>query len=370
MWLMLQPEIERVEAIRARALPTVVRLADVKHALREMEMAKGGIAKIQIKGPLLNEPDAYLDYYGYEYTVYSDIVKQTAEAVGRKANRIDYLIDSPGGYVEGLDEAMDAIANSPVKTQAVASGYITSAAYMLGSQAGSIVAEGDLTMVGSIGVATYGIVSSTIKHVANTASQKKRPDLATDEGVKVVREELDDIYMIIAEKIAAGRKTTVDKVVTGYGEGAVMSARTALQKGMIDKIEKAESTPAATTAEKIGGSRMDLHQLKSEHPEVYREAVAEGTKLERDRVETHLLAATDGEGDVAVAHKAILAGEEYSSRHAVQHDNFRRKKTQIAAREEEAPGDLDHMPTSDDDANKEAKLKAEYEAAHPGVEVW
>ena len=162
MWLMLQPEIERVEAVRARALPVGMDLSQVKHARRDMEMVKGGIAKIQIKGPLLPEPDAYLDYFGYDYTVYSDIVQQTAEAAGRKANRIDYLIDSPGGYIEGMDEAMDAISDSPVKTRAVASGTIASAAYMLGSQAGSIVAEGDLTMVGSVGVATYGIVGDCL----------------------------------------------------------------------------------------------------------------------------------------------------------------------------------------------------------------
>ena len=369
MWLMLQPEIERVEAIHARALPLGLNLADVKHARRDMEMAKGGIAKIQIKGPLLPEPDAYLDYFGYDYTVYSDIVQQTAEAAGRKANRIDYLIDSPGGYLEGLDEAMDAIAASPVKTRSVASGTIASAAYMLGSQTGSIVAEGDLTMVGSIGVATYGIVSSMIKHVANTSSPKKRPDLATDEGVKVVQEELDDVYQILAEKIASGRKTTVDKVMTGYGEGAVMTARTALQKGMIDKIEKAESTTAATTAANIGGSRMDLHQLKSEHPEVYREAVAMGTKAERDRVQAHLLAVGD-DGDLKVAHKAILEGEAYTDLIKAQHDAHARKKSMISAREEEAPGDIDNSSVSEADTDKDAVAKKEFEAAHPGMEVW
>lgn len=368
MWLMLQPEIERVEAIHARAIPIGVSLSDVKHARRDMEMSKGGIAKIHIKGPLLPEPDAYLDYFGYDYTVYSDIVQQTAEASGRNANRIDYLIDSPGGMVEGVDDAMLAIASSPVKTRAVASGTIASAAYMLGSQTGSIVAEGDLTMVGSVGVATYGIVSSMIKHVANTASQKKRPDLSTEEGVKVVQEELDDVYQILAEKIAAGRKTTVEKVMTGYGEGAVMTARTALQKGMIDKIEKAESTPAATTAEKIGGSRMDLHQLKSEHPDVYREAVAEGTKTERDRVRAHLIAA-DG-GNIEIAHKAILEGEAYTDLIKAEHDAFARKKSMIAAREEEAPGDIDNSSASEAYTDKDAVAKKEFEAAHPGMEVW
>lgn len=371
-WLMQQSAIDNIERLRASMDAAVVIAALESIEARtphEMTVKKGGIATIQIKGPLLAESDDYLDYFGVKYTIYSEIENQVAEAVGRNANRIDFEIDSPGGTVEGLYRAMGAIAGAPPKTRAIAGSTMASAAYMLASQANRIEASGDLSLIGSIGVATSGFAIDFIKDIANTDSPKKRPNLSTDDGIKVVQEELDDIYNVLAERIAEGRGVDTDTIKNDYGQGAMMTARTALKKKMIDGIieDKPESTATKTAAEKQG-DKMDAKTLKEEHRDTYNAivaiGVANGVKAERDRVNAHLVAAEGG--DLNAAHEAITSGEDYSDLVKAKHDAFARKEQMKSARVDDNPPDIN--ADADDHIDPQLEMKKGMEAACPGLE--
>jgi ClpP class serine protease len=193
------------------------------------------------------------------------------------ADRIILDVNSPGGYVDGLYSTMNVIENIPVPVSARVGGMAASAAYMLASMANDISAENELSMIGSVGVATSASVNKYSKEIANTDSPKKRPDVSTADGEAAVREELDDVYSVIVERIAKGRGTTVDTVNMMYGQGAVMTARKAVQRGMIDKVGF-ENTDSASA--KTKGMNMDTEQT----PVAEAVATVDGAAVERERI--------------------------------------------------------------------------------------
>jgi ClpP class serine protease len=367
---MLQYEVDRMAAMFAAVLGMPE--PKVKAKEREPVKLKNGVATIQIKGPLYPKINSWMDYWGEDYTVYSDIIADVAEAQYKGAKSIDFEIDSPGGYVDGLYDAMQAIASVDISTRTIAGKTLASAAYMLASQTGEIIVESPASSVGSIGIATWAYISDSIVDITNSDSKKKRPDVSTDEGKKVVVDELDDFWAIYAENMAVGRKTTVENIKKNYGQGAVMTARTALSKGMIDGIMP-QNQPAKSKAAAIGAKSMDLEQLKAEYPGLYAQVFAlgeaagskKGSEKERDRVEAHLIAAENG--DVEAAHKAILAGDEYGPKVEAKHQAFARNKSLIAARAADNPPDIN----TNGDApvvTAFAKEKAEIEEGCDGLE--
>jgi ClpP class serine protease len=358
--LMLQDEVERLAYLFASVVGQP--LPEAKSKDRDPVQVKNGVATIKIKGPLYPKRNSWLDYWEEDYAVYSEIISDVAEAQYKGAKQIDFEIDSPGGYVDGLYDAMKAIASASVPTRTIAGDTLASAAYMLASQTGEIVAESEVSAVGSVGIATAMYVSDRIVDITNSDSRNKRPDVTTEEGKKVVEEELDDFYEVYAEMIAAGRKTTVDKVKRDYGQGAVMTARTALQKKMIDGIMN--NQPAESKAAKIG-DKMDPKTLKEEHRATY-DAVFNagkeaGSKEEHERACAHLILA-EGSGDVEAAHKAIKDGNGITEMVKAQHMSAAMKRNMIQARQDDNPpeintaGDTAALAASQDEKDRQAFL--------------
>lgn len=365
-WLMTISEIKRIETARKTFDPKAVGLAETKHSPTPLKMQRGGVAEVAIQGPLLNGPDKWLDYLGYTYTIYGDIVEQSTEAIERGAKRVDYVTNSPGGEVDGLYTTMEVIRNLPVKTRTVGGAMMASAAYMLASQTKEIVAEDIMSMVGSVGVATSRWNVDFIKDIANSDSPKKRPDVATEEGVKAVQEELDDIYQVLAEKIADGRGVTVDVVKKKYGEGGMMTARTAFERNMIDGIiEQKQSAANGAVAEKESDMKT-LDDLQDQHPTLYREALKAGATKERARVEAHLKLAKSS-GDIETAHKDIAEGTPTGDSVVAHHASVQMDRREIESRQEEAASSVDAGGEPPDRKDPVLVMKAELEAECEGL---
>lgn len=363
MWLMLQDDIERIEAYVGEFV-SQVNLDGAVRASKPMHIDKG-VASISVKGPLINGRSRVLDFFGVEYTTYGDIVDQSAKAVKDGAKEAEYYFDTPGGTIDGMYNAMSAIKEMPIKTRAIAGPTMASAGFMLGSQTDEILAENELSMIGSVGVATDVDTREGVKSIANTDSPKKRPDTSTEEGQAEAREPLDDIYQVLAEKIAIGRNVSPETVKKEYGQGAVMTARTAKQKGMIDSIGVETHKPTAPKqAAANQGDRMNAQILKEEHPEVYDAILQKGVKAERDRVSAHLVAAEGG--DIEAAHEAIQNGEGYTGLVKAKHDAFARKQQMIEARKNDNAEDIDTAAEAPMPNDEDAKIQAEFAAAHPG----
>ena len=133
---------------------------------------RDGVAHIPISGPILKNVPSIFDMFGIQATSTETVREMLAAAVeDPKVRSIVLDVDSPGGTVDGVAElAGDVRAARDLKhVHTHASDLMASAAYWIGSQAGSVTI-GPTAAVGSIGV--YSVMEDT-----SAVSEKK--------GVKV-----------------------------------------------------------------------------------------------------------------------------------------------------------------------------------------
>lgn len=327
-----------------KARSELVALADVHVAPRTDEeranlyaIDEAGDAHIPIVGELTPraQTDACGAYTAEALTEYGYIIaaSQAADA-DDNVSAVVFDVDSPGGYVDGLDAAAQAMARIKKPTEARVHGMAASAAYWLASQADQIVAASPAVQVGSIGVAAeefdedeylakHGVVHRVY---TSTDAPDKRPDTSTPEGQAKIVAQLDALHKVFVSRVAEGRNVTPKKVNEDFGRGGVLIARDALAAGMIDHIEgvsiarpknagvasSAAATSAAISSKEV---HMDLNTLKAEHPEVYKAALAvgfeDGVKAEqsrREKMEAYL--GINADGDKAIK-DSIASGKSY-----------------------------------------------------------
>jgi ATP-dependent protease ClpP protease subunit len=276
----------------------------------------GNSAEISIKGVLTKAPSFLAMIFGGGNTTYSEIISALAEAEqDDNVTDITLNIDSPGGSFEGLFDTLEAISSASKPITAIASNVVASAAYAIAAQADSITAANHSVLVGSIGVAADIRIDEDVVTITSTEAPNKRPDVTTEEGKAVVREQLDAMHDIFVDAIASGRNITTKEINTSFGQGATVLANEALNRGMIDTVAKPSLSnvnrpkhkTTAASGIKTEDKSMDLATLKTSHPDVHSAAVAEGVTGERDRVVAHL---TMGEasGDMVTAIAAINDG--------------------------------------------------------------
>jgi ClpP class serine protease len=202
--------------------------------------------------------------------------------------------------------------------------------------------------------------------IASSNAPKKAPDMTTEEGKAVVREELDALHDLFVDAIAEGRSTDVDKVNAEFGQGATLLAEEAFKRGMIDKVADTPltvvSTTDSTTTARSGGNNpekgpMDLNTLKAQHPDVYAAAVQEGVDQEHDRVSAHL---TMGEasGDMKTAVGAINDGSAMTAKLQAQYMAAGMNRADVNARQDD-----DNNADAGDGANAEDDDTAKANAA-------
>jgi ClpP class serine protease len=213
----------------------------------------GDTARIAISGPLSNEgPDAWDLFWGYGGTSYRDI----AAALDRAKNdplvkSVTLDIDSPGGTVDGVDQAWQAIRAAGKPVTARAGSLLASAAYWLASGAGKIYAAAPTSEIGSVGilVAAYDWSkfeeSMGIKEIVITSSNApdKAPDPATKQGRETILKQLDALERIFYSRVSEGRRVSAEHIAAHFGKGGLVVAadpspehEDALRAGMIDGL--------------------------------------------------------------------------------------------------------------------------------------
>lgn len=277
----------------------------------------GDTAAISVQGILTKTPSFLAMLFGGGNTTYTEIVSALAEADSNPGVAKAILeVDSPGGNIDGLFEALDAIKNFGKPLKAVISNVGASAAYAIASQADEIVAFNNAARIGSIGILASFRIDENRVDIASTKAPKKAPDVSTPEGQAVIREELDAIHNLFVGAIARGRDMSAKDINANFGQGATLLAGEALKRGMIDGISKtaltvvnsANSQTAVDGGDKKKVRAMDLNELQAKYPDLYKAAVQTGTDGERDRVTAHLtMGESSGAMDVAIA--AIKDGE-------------------------------------------------------------
>lgn len=297
---------------------------------KKSSQVDGNQAVIPIRGILSERFNMLAHIFGDGSTAYRDIVKQAQEADADPA--IDsirlHVTTSPGGSVNGLFSAIQALRALKTPITAAIENMAASATYILiASVAREITAVNPGTMVGSVGVRVdmpVDVEGQGFKTITNTDSPDKVPDVATPEGEALVRAELDEIHDYVVKLIGEGRGLKSSVVRSEFGQGAMMLAGKALKAGMVDKIgtvKKIKSTVTGKVAEGVGANiggvkmtlagLMTLAELMAQHPELYAEAVAHGRAEERDRAVAHLQW-VDAGADVNTVVEAVKNGDPLS----------------------------------------------------------
>lgn len=325
----------------------------------------GNSAEISIKGVITKEPSFLAMLFGGGNTTYSEIISAIAEAERDETiTDITFAIDSPGGQFDGLFDTLAAIQSAKKPTRAVIDSLGASAAFAIASQADEVVASNIAARIGSVGVVASFDVNENEVSITSTNAPRKRPDVTTEEGKAMVREELDAMHTIFVEAIAEGRGTTLEKVNADFGQGGTVLANEAVKRGMIDSVASVTlravdnaTTTTANSGNQPEANKMDLQQLKAQHPETYAAAVQEGSTNERDRVLAHLTAG-EMSGDMKTASASIKDGAAMTMTLQTQYMMAATNRSDIQNRQ-------------DDDAEASAGdgATAEEDAADPGGDV-
>lgn len=174
-------------------------------------------------------------------------------------------IDSPGGAVDGTQELAQLIfegrAQKPIV--ALADGCACSAAYWIASAAEQVFITSDTTEVGSIGVvATHRDYSQQeaafgVKTTEITAGKYKRVASAyaplTDEGRATIQGQVDHIYSVFVDAVAAHRGTDAETVLQNMADGRVFLGRQAVEAGLVDGVSTLDALLAGMARGEIPG---------------------------------------------------------------------------------------------------------------------
>jgi len=229
-----------------------------------------GDARIPIQGILSNRRSLFDILFGLgPALLYDEMIEALHQAEEDPAvRRIVLDVNSPGGRVDGLDDAAQAIAKVQKPTLALVRDMAASAAYWLASQAGRIEVTSPTATVGSIGVlATVIDDKEMLKNwglkeiiITSTDAPKKYVDPATEAGQVEIRKVLDGIHSVFVQRVAAGRKVGAATVTESYGRGALVMSNMAVAIGMIDGITSHE--PGSTGSSSRESSEANLQAFR------------------------------------------------------------------------------------------------------------
>ena len=357
---LLKGFFERVAALPDSQLVTDISIAAAPREIR----IEGSTAVVAISGVLLKTVPSWVRFWGIAATGYDEIRQMIGHAAGSKAvERIHLQIDSPGGQVDGLIEAADAIfaARRDKTVTATIEDLGASAAYWLASQAETIDA-GRNTEVGSIGVYTVYVdftkaaADAGAKVIVIRSGEHKGMGVMgaeiTDEQIAAVQDVIDAIAENFISAVAAGRGKEVEDI-RELATGRLWIAEAARELGLIDAV----TYPPAAEPGADGNTGQQSSDIKSttqgdnlmEEQEKIDQAVAKTAEGERGRL-ADIKTACDGDLEFAVAAwERGLSGLEAKAEYA---DVLREKLTASEkqhAESRQADG-AEAMATGDTDA--------------------
>lgn len=236
----------------------------------EIKKTPDGMAIIEIVGSLS------MEYSWWSGTSYKEVYHKLAKI--REDDSIKgvlFLINSPGGEVQGLFELTDMIYEFSKPTYSYVSGLSASAAYAIAASTKRILGT-EAAFHGSVGcMAVYTDFSKFwsemgIQEIQFVSSQSpnKNLDPATEPGAAAVQKEIDQLADIFISKLAKYRNVTTQNVLDNFGKGACLISNDALKAGMIDGVGNIQAaiTSMRTMLEsnRNGDTGMTITNTKSE----------------------------------------------------------------------------------------------------------
>ena len=215
----------------------------VNPAPRAFSLAGDSVAVIPVDGVIGRKFSSSLYSSGVtSVDVLTRLVEMAAN--DEEVNAIMLVFDSPGGTVQGVDEAAKAVkAASQIKpVLSYADGQMCSAAYWIGCQANAIYSWVD-SSVGSIGVYSAFLDQSRAYEMAGLkpeifkSGKHKGMGMSgtslTDDQRAMIQKSVDEIGVTFRATVKAGR---ANKVSDDVMQGQSFGAKEAIENGLIDSI--------------------------------------------------------------------------------------------------------------------------------------
>jgi capsid assembly protease len=212
---------------------------------RKNYTVEDGVALISIEGVLSKRISMFQQICGgMSYTsLQQDLAAALADP---NVKSIILTIDSPGGTVDGVQAASDAIfaARSQKPICAYVDGLAASAAYWLGSAASEVYIGSDTDTVGSIGIVTQHLDTSMAEHQRGvkitdiaagrykTVGSQHAPLSAQDRST--IQDQLDHMYSIFVDTVARNRGTDAETALSKMADGRVFIGQKAIDAGLVD----------------------------------------------------------------------------------------------------------------------------------------
>jgi signal peptide peptidase SppA len=275
LWAILPEKIEDILAVLAArsaghiftAEEIQARIGDGGGAPRQSQ--QGAIAVIPLRGVVAHRIGAMEESSGgMSAERFTRMVQAAASDPAVSAILLD--VDSPGGTVNGVSDAADAVyqARQQKPVVALANGYMASAAYWIASQATEIAAIPSLLepSIGSIGVFTVhqdlsaALEQAGVKPTIISAGKYKTEgnpfEPLSEDRRAVLQKSVDVTYGQFVAAVARGRGVDAADVSGGYGEGRAMSAADAKRAGLVDRLATMDETIARLSSPQIRGKMM------------------------------------------------------------------------------------------------------------------
>ena len=203
----------------------------------------GGVAVLRMSGVIAPKANLFMQVSGAMSTQMATRQLESALA-DQRVRSIVLAIDSPGGNVIGTPEMAAAVremsAIKPIVTHS--DGALASAAYWIGSAANAVYLSGPTVQAGSIGVVidrTYNPASAS-REESIVAGRYKRFSKAneplSDEARAIVQADVDYVYSLFVDQVAAYRDTTSEQVLERMADGRVFRGQQAIDAGLVDGV--------------------------------------------------------------------------------------------------------------------------------------
>lgn len=253
--LALRPDAMRAIVETAKSeTPILAAAPEPLAAVRDDLDIRGGVALVGLQGVLTPRGSFLSLLFGGGLGGLQGFRRDLAAAVGSSdVEAIVLDVHSPGGLVGMVPEtAAEVRAARDVKPIVAAVNTMSaSAAYWIASQASEVV-QTPSGFSGSIGVYLVhedwskaneqaGIDPTYIS--AGRYKVEGNFDTPLSEDARAAfQAEVDDLYAMFVEDVAAGRGTTTEAVRAGYGEGRVLPAKRAVAAGLADRVATIDET--------------------------------------------------------------------------------------------------------------------------------
>ncbi len=206
-------------------------------------LREGGVALISVEGVIAPKANLFTDISGG--TSSQILVKQLQTAAAdTRVKSVLQVIDSPGGSVMGTPEwgaAVKAVgALKPIVS--VSDGVMYSAAYWGGSAANAVYLTGAMGQAGSIGVyARMGLSQPDPTGIEFVRGNYKRGGINGErpsaEFMARYESQLDYMYSLFVDTVAANRDASSDDVLTYMADGRTFIGQQAVDAGLVDGIQ-------------------------------------------------------------------------------------------------------------------------------------